>query len=200
MYAPNGDDRSNHSERSGELEKRFQLLNEVGSGGTLSSLFTILNLFTDDVKISWNDNQDHILDDDTIDNNDALVDSLAEQPEPQSLLPDTISLVGHPRPGRDKSSSSSNSTVHPFEINESAPSSESNLPVTPDDRRALLSERSSQRPVHTRLVHRTTVFRAAEDTTLAIIPADAFRRVTKKFPKASAHIVQGNKSSQSLLM
>jgi lysophospholipid hydrolase len=31
----------------------YQLLNEVGSGGTLSSLFTILSLFTEDVKISW---------------------------------------------------------------------------------------------------------------------------------------------------
>lgn len=31
----------------------YQLLNEVGSGGTLSSLFTILSLFTEDVEISW---------------------------------------------------------------------------------------------------------------------------------------------------
>lgn len=31
----------------------YQLLNEVGSGGTVSSLFTILSLFTEDVKISW---------------------------------------------------------------------------------------------------------------------------------------------------
>lgn len=31
----------------------YQLLNEVKSGGTLSSLFTILSLFTEDIKISW---------------------------------------------------------------------------------------------------------------------------------------------------
>jgi lysophospholipid hydrolase len=36
-----------------------------------------------------------------------------------------------------------------------------------------------------------TVARATEDSTLAVIPAEAFRRLTKKFPKASAHIVQG---------
>lgn len=36
------------------------------------------------------------------------------------------------------------------------------------------------------------VARATEDTTLAVIPAEAFKRLTKKFPKASAHIVQGN--------
>ncbi|CCO29959.1 hypothetical protein BN14_03983 [Rhizoctonia solani AG-1 IB] len=34
----------------------YQLLNEVGPGGTLSSLFTILSLFTEDVRISWQDN------------------------------------------------------------------------------------------------------------------------------------------------
>jgi lysophospholipid hydrolase len=40
----------------------YQLLNEVGSGGSLSSLFTILSLFTEDVKMSWQDGElsDHI--------------------------------------------------------------------------------------------------------------------------------------------
>src|SRR5438445_10760788 len=33
----------------------YQLINEVGSGGTLSSLFSILSLFTDEVKLSWQD-------------------------------------------------------------------------------------------------------------------------------------------------
>ncbi|RKP23278.1 hypothetical protein SYNPS1DRAFT_24704, partial [Syncephalis pseudoplumigaleata] len=34
------------------------------------------------------------------------------------------------------------------------------------------------------------VFRATTDTTLAVIPAEAFKRVTEKFPSASAHMVQ----------
>lgn len=38
---------------------------------------------------------------------------------------------------------------------------------------------------------RGTVARATVDSTLAVIPAEAFRRLTRKFPKASAHIVQG---------
>jgi lysophospholipid hydrolase len=41
----------------------YQLLNEVATGGTVSSLFTILRLFTEDVKLSWEGhgptNQDH---------------------------------------------------------------------------------------------------------------------------------------------
>ncbi|KAG8959437.1 phosphatidylcholine and lysophosphatidylcholine phospholipase [Tulasnella sp. 408] len=39
-------------------------------------------------------------------------------------------------------------------------------------------------------VRRGLVARATQDSTLAVIPAEAFRRLTKKFPKASAHIVQ----------
>ncbi|KDN50368.1 hypothetical protein K437DRAFT_273102 [Tilletiaria anomala UBC 951] len=35
-----------------------------------------------------------------------------------------------------------------------------------------------------------TVARATVDTTLAVIPAEAFKRLTNKFPNASAHIVQ----------
>lgn len=36
----------------------------------------------------------------------------------------------------------------------------------------------------------STVARATQDTTLAVIPAEAFKRLTKKFPNAAAHIVQ----------
>jgi hypothetical protein len=42
---------------------------------------------------------------------------------------------------------------------------------------------------------RGLVARATVDTTLAVIPAEAFTRLTKKFPKASAHIVQGKQTN-----
>lgn len=35
----------------------YQLMNEVGSGGTLSSLFTILSLFTENVNLAWPDEE-----------------------------------------------------------------------------------------------------------------------------------------------
>lgn len=38
-----------------------------------------------------------------------------------------------------------------------------------------------------------TVARAKVDSTLAVLPAEAFKRLTHKFPKASAHIVQGRR-------
>jgi hypothetical protein len=37
-----------------------------------------------------------------------------------------------------------------------------------------------------------TIARAKVDSTLAVLPAEAFKRLTHKFPKASAHIVQGD--------
>ncbi|GAC97027.1 potential cyclic nucleotide-binding phospholipase [Pseudozyma hubeiensis SY62] len=41
-----------------EDDSGYQLLNEVESGGTLSSLFTILSLFTEDVKLSFGSDED----------------------------------------------------------------------------------------------------------------------------------------------
>lgn len=43
-----------------EDDNGYQLLNEVESGGTLSSLFTILSLFTEDVKLSFGDDETHM--------------------------------------------------------------------------------------------------------------------------------------------
>lgn len=43
-----------------EDDNGYQLLNEVESGGTLSSLFTILSLFTEDVKLSFGDDDPYV--------------------------------------------------------------------------------------------------------------------------------------------
>src|SRR5204863_6963653 len=39
-------------------------------------------------------------------------------------------------------------------------------------------------------IHPDIVARAMVDTTIAIIPASAFRRLTRVYPKATAHIIQ----------
>ena len=61
-------------------------------------------------------------------------------------------------------------------------------PVTPG---SIFSALGGGRPSDS--MHREgagTVARATVDTTLAVIPAEAFKRLTKKFPNAAAHIVQ----------
>jgi lysophospholipid hydrolase len=97
------------------------LLNEVISGGTVSSLFAILTLFTEDLdfgKSAW------------------LMGNLTESPKKETA-----------------------------------------------DNQLLESELLSS-------VHRDLVAKASVDTTLAVIPAKAFKNLTIKFPSASAHIVQ----------
>ncbi|KAG8219415.1 hypothetical protein J3R82DRAFT_337 [Butyriboletus roseoflavus] len=162
----------------------YQLINEVGSGGTLSSLFSILGLFTDEIKLSWQEDARHIP---------------SSNPPTQSTLPqkhagrmntDVSSLdlefeQPFPTPlsrNRTASVSSSGSTAHPVG---SVPDITNSLPSEPSPPR---SDSIQQHQIH----HgHGIVGRATEDSTLAVIPAEAFRRVTKKFPKATGHIVQG---------
>lgn len=180
----------------------YQLLNEVGSGGTLSSLFTILSLFTEDVKMSWQDSEPA---EGTIPDAipeafaksfrnrgqraDSDVSQLSLNLEPESLV--------HP-PRRTASLSSSGSTVHGARFDtttspRSHPSSRyESVLETPIGSGSPSLPHSFPRDVHTPTqLHHGVVARATEDTTLAVIPAEAFRRLTKKFPKATAHIVQG---------
>jgi lysophospholipid hydrolase len=162
----------------------YQLLNEVGSGGTLSSLFTILSLFTEDVKMSWQDDPEEV---------ESLFDegiSMPKRNRAERANSDVSQLDLRTRTRRS-STSSSTSTVHPEMLPTRAGSmsplfvdeQESARPPPPISRPPLPSRPAS--------IHRGVVARATEDTTLAVIPAEAFRRLTKKFPKATGHIVQG---------
>jgi lysophospholipid hydrolase len=163
--------------------KGYQLLNEVGSGGTLSSLFTILSLFTEDVRISWQDN-------------------MLEEPEPG---PD----IDHPPPPlSDRSRYRSDSDVSHIELdqagagasfqpthlkrNSSISSSGSTVQGSPSIRYSRRTQTRSQASgIPEKSPEDSAVALAVEDATLAVIPAEAFRRLVKQFPKASAHIVQG---------
>ncbi|KIM70080.1 hypothetical protein SCLCIDRAFT_1160614 [Scleroderma citrinum Foug A] len=172
----------------------YQVINEVGSGGTLSSLFSILSLFTDEVKLSWQN-----------DSTDPPMSKSSERMTPprraragrtnsdvsQSLEADieSASLRGR---GRGESVSSSGSTAHPLEMMsppaDMASPSRLDRPFRPivSDAHSFVPSDSTPRSQF----HHGIIGRATEDSTLAVIPAEAFRRVTKKFPKATSHIVQ----------
>jgi lysophospholipid hydrolase len=160
----------------------YQLLNEVGSGGTLSSLFTILSLFTEDVKMSWQDSEFSEEFYEVTDSFDDLPPRTRTDSDVSQLNIDFTVPKNH---NRRSSASSSASTIHPtplIPVRELA--SKSSRQQSPPVNRA----NASQQP--TRL-HHGIVARATEDTTLAVIPAEAFRRLTKNFPKSTGHIVQG---------
>ncbi|KAJ3978131.1 hypothetical protein EV361DRAFT_875341 [Lentinula raphanica] len=150
----------------------YQLLNEVGSGGTLSSLFTILSLFTEDVKISWQD--DH-----SGSPFDAVPGLRSRTTSTRSNADMSILELGTPRERRSSLSSVA-STVH------------ITSPLSLDRERytSTAEDHDYSRPDGGRPIYHGLVARATEDTTLAVIPAEAFRRLTKKYPKATGHIVQ----------
>ncbi len=164
----------------------YQLLNEVGSGGTLSSLFTILSLFTEDVKMSWQNDHDES-------SNAAEAFSVPRKPQRDNADVSRFDL-GQDVRTRRSSISSTASTVHPFQ--DGIPNHpEYTRPMSPipdddDETTASLPRSHNSHTRHTR-IHEGVVARASEDSTLAVIPAEAFRRLTKKYPKATGHIVQG---------
>ncbi|KZT73215.1 patatin-domain-containing protein [Daedalea quercina L-15889] len=171
----------------------YQLLNQVGSGGMLSSLFTILSLFTENVKLSWqDDNQDEEL--------DSINIPLAAQtpPRTRSKRSDSdvsnLSLGTLRSPTRRPSVSSSGSTVHQEDVTSPRAQSPFRRSQSPFPQSTRIPSGASARPKSNVSAepdgHYSAVARAAEDSTLAVIPAEAFRRLTKKFPKATAHIVQ----------
>ncbi|KAI0274950.1 patatin-domain-containing protein [Gloeopeniophorella convolvens] len=192
VYAPSG---KPTEFQSGSWENEdmngYELMNEVGSGGTLSSLFTILNLFTEDVKIGWKDSDSQDDHDSSASGGLATAHPIrkkrANSDVSQMDLDRRVQYAQTERK-RSPSVSSTNSTIHPGE------------PISPTPTTSRPQERLSGTPLnhkrrrrassHLTQIHHGTVARATEDTTLAVIPAEAFRRLTKKFPKASAHIVQ----------
>ena len=177
----------------------YQLLNQVGSGGMLSSLFTILSLFTENVKLSWQD-EDYHDDDDELE----PVSVASTQRTPLRRRPgrsnsdvSNLSLGTMRSPTRRPSVSSSASTVHQEDVKSpraQSPYRRSQSPL-PFPQSSRIPSGTSTRPKSTVSAepesHFSAVARAAEDSSLAVIPAEAFRRLTKKFPKATAHIVQG---------
>ncbi|EJD52213.1 patatin-domain-containing protein [Auricularia subglabra TFB-10046 SS5] len=170
----------------------YQLLNEVSGGSTLSSLFTILSLFTEDVQIAW---QEEPKPDPK--KSAAMQDDFGEHAVQSAYSDNGLSfeVVAAPRvriPGAlSIASESEGSTIQPI-VTE--PQDEPRVPWAdglasrPDTPTGSIRPDPRTRP--SAQLNHGTIARATMDTTLAVIPAEAFRRLTKKFPKASSHIVQ----------
>ncbi|CAH7673184.1 hypothetical protein PPACK8108_LOCUS8063 [Phakopsora pachyrhizi] len=223
-----------------EEDNGFQLLNVVESGGTLSSLFTILSLFTEDVKLNptqsisasfktdkkqFASNSTHLAhgaSPEDKQSDTALVDELEEARSEKTNLEalpkattgnqpyheftnEEISQRRAERTGHkmidenlpDKRRPSSH-LLEPYQVSYE-PFRGSNQTQHSSDR----SKNTYSRPTNTqkkaknlnnasREAHprESTIARAVVDTTLAVIPSEAFKRLTSKFPNAVAHIVQ----------
>jgi lysophospholipid hydrolase len=164
-----------------EGHQGYQLLTEVKNGAPMSSLFSILSLFTEDVRLRFDEDEN------------PLSSGSSSVVFPQGMTPD---LRSNNNTGIPKSPSFGNlhqagqsSTAKPDGQLSSVPplfldtNTNQHLSSAPDFRpkRKLRYQKS---------VHPDIVARATVDTTIAIIPAAAFRRLTSVYPKATAHIVQ----------
>ncbi|UZJ53575.1 hypothetical protein CBS101457_002895 [Exobasidium rhododendri] len=255
----------------------YQLLNEVESGGTLSSLFTILSLFTEDVKLGfgeddasnkattplrdvspggdggaarWDGLKSHGSSDEAhpayfspvaplppgssqLQLNAASLrnvpSAVGTSPLTERLMSPSDFLAGsNVRKARYSSSTDDEQTIYQgdMENHDLLPSAQAAAPfphftprvpsnrpesfTSPQMRARTASVATDGRPATPGSILSGfsgmngqgkpsdsmqkegvgTIGRATVDTTLAVIPAEAFKRLTKKFPDAAAHIVQ----------
>ncbi|KAI9886842.1 MAG: phosphatidylcholine and lysophosphatidylcholine phospholipase [Watsoniomyces obsoletus] len=175
----------------------YALLTEVRNGGPLSSLFSILSLFTEDVQLKHG--EEDVRPDSADPAGEGLSTRTTQYDVPQSvpasspISPLMSPLEGFQQAslGRDRSSSVNNAflskrrlpDVTPFSLESRAPG-DSGQDYRP-------ASHPHVRKQKTKSPHPDDVLaRAAQDSTIAIIPATAFRRLTRMYPKATGHIVQ----------
>lgn len=181
------DSASEDGKGAGSGHQRYQLLTEVRNGAPMSSLFSIMSLFTEDVKVRQSED-----------------DSAAPTPGASNMSRRTTLYASEPSlsfadlPG-DKSDTPpppaegpdhNARDPHPVHVSDAPPDIRT-PPMLPSESeyvrrpaRPPLTQRATSTSAHPDIIARATV-----DTTIAIIPASAFRRLIKTYPKATAQIV-----------
>ncbi|KAK4231348.1 lysophospholipase NTE1 [Podospora fimiseda] len=156
-------------------QQRYQLLTEVRNGAPMSSLFSIMSLFTEDVSMRAPDD-------------DPVEQGVPAFPQSASFQNHVtpMSVPGTP-PFHDSADSSTDNLPGALPLSDLDP----NLPRIPP--MSLNTPNKPQRPAPKRFgtysAHPDIIARATVDTTIAIIPASAFRRLIRTYPRATAHIV-----------
>lgn len=172
----------------------YQLLTEVKNGAPLSSLFTILSLFTEDVKLRHEfEDYDGGHDSSASSTFGRTGDGLGTPITPQTRSAGSEGVLGQPMQRNTSEGYLKDPlpSVPPLSLNDEAPSPmHPTRPTTPLDSRARQErlKRPKSKKIHS--VHPDIIARASVDTTIAVIPAMPFRRLTRIYPKATAHIVQ----------
>lgn len=170
-------------------QQGYQLLTEVKNGAPMSSLFSILSLFTEDVKLRYTDDDEDVS---SSSGYHGRFPSSAGLPynhthdAPPSLP--TSPIYGAPsQHGQSSRLDRRSSTM----ASETAGGTLPRVPpLSLDPSEYGERQRTKPRRAKTNSAHPDIVARATVDTTIAIIPASAFRRLTRVYPKATAHIVQ----------
>lgn len=172
-------------------QQKYQLLTEVRNGAPMSSLFSIMSLFTEDVKLQHTDDaHSHHMPNEGqsphVHHGFHKPSGSYNPPDATASLPTTPHLgnhARHPEPpyapdGRHfPPEDTSTAKIPPMSLDGNATGHASQRPAVP--------HQPTSSSAHPDVIARATV-----DTTIAIIPASAFRRLIKVYPKSTAHIVQ----------
>lgn len=175
-----------YGEEEEQLEEEhqgYQLLTEVKNGAPMSSLFSVLSLFTEDVALR------HDMDQEVRGASEASSAGFAPGGTPDSRPESPAknhgalahSTAQQKKGGQLVVANGSLPHIPPLSLD----TNWKNGSWQPRDYRSLNEKTTKPNSVHPDIVARATV-----DTTIAIIPATAFHRLTRVYPKATAHIVQ----------
>lgn len=179
------DEESTYEEEElpGEHQQGYQLLTEVKNGAPMSSLFSVLSLFTEDVALR------HDTDQEAQATSAASSHGFGSQSTPGSR-PDspvqnsgisTRSALQQEYGGRLVVANGRLPQIPPLSLDTGSRNGFQRAAAYGDSKKPSGQSKS---------VHPDIVARAMVDTTIAIIPATAFHRLTRVYPKATAHIVQ----------
>lgn len=170
-------------EQPEETRQGYQLLTEVKNGAPMSSLFSVLSLFTEDVALR------HDTDQEPQGTSGASSNGFGSQSTPESRPDSPVQTSG----------ASTHSALQ-REYGGQMVVANGRLPHIPPlsldtgwrggSQRSQDYGGSNKKSGQPKSVHPDIVARATVDTTIAIIPATAFHRLTRVYPKATAHIVQ----------
>ncbi|KAL7895355.1 hypothetical protein HDV63DRAFT_399081 [Trichoderma sp. SZMC 28014] len=182
------DDLLNSSDDEDTLpgQQKYQLLTEVRNGAPMSSLFSIMSLFTEDVRLTTHDEESPL--EASGGRHPNRPNPLKESSRQRSHGPTSMPSTPHLDPNVDRpgvryedggllSGGESASRIPPISL-------EPPVAFQPSKERPGSLKRLMSSSAHPDIIARATV-----DTTIAIIPASAFRRLIKIYPKATAHIV-----------
>lgn len=164
-----------------EESSGWQLLNVVNAGGTLSSLCTILSVFTEGIQLRYE-----------------TAPPVASAEDDDDIAP--LVLDGTPR--RRPRTGSAGSRLRESMVFDSDSTEGTALGEDDDELEGVASRaprlsrrrgRATSRAAPARAARapqEAQIARAVTDTTLALLPAEAFRRLTSRHTRASSHIVQ----------
>ncbi|ORY05330.1 patatin-domain-containing protein [Basidiobolus meristosporus CBS 931.73] len=172
---------------AGRSEKQFELLHEVKQGGSLSSLFTLLAMLSEDVPLRHEEERPKSF------RRKSFVSNMEDNSEFSPAIPTTEQSQSHPFMAHTPSlvtsfrgdfSRTTSSESSPSLVESSTPS----VASYPDYfASSIFERRDSFEP----MLPGSNIFaRASVDTTLAVIPIEAFHRVMEKFPNAGVHMIQ----------